>query len=367
MKRRKFLSGSAVAGAVAATAAVSSFPTPAISQGRKQWTAVSAFGKAGILGRQLQGMADFIGKATDGRLTIKVFHAGELVGAFEAFDAVQDGTAQMGLGAPYYWTGKSKAIQFIAAMPFGLNAQEQNAWFYYGGGIEAADKIYNELGTKFLPCGNTGNQMGGWYREEVNSISDFNGLKFRMPGLGGEVLRTFGTNVVLLPGGEILPALAAGAIDGTEWIGPAADLGKGLYKVCKYYYYPGWHEPATVLDLFLNLKEWESLDAELKDVVMRGAASTNVAMLSEFQARNNAALQKLINEHGVQLRKYSDEILNAIGQRSGEVLEKIAAEDPLSKSTFDEIVKFRRTAVTWANYSEGAFIKARSLPFKYPG
>ena len=366
MKRREFIKGAAVATTGAAMAATT-ISAPAIAQGKKQWVCVTAFGKAGILGRQLGALGDFITKASGGRLTVKVYYAGELVPPFESFDAVQDGTAQMGLGAPYYWTGKSKAIQFVAAMPFGLSAQEQNAWFYYGGGIEAADKIYNELGTKFLPCGNTGNQMGGWYRQEVNSMADYDGLKFRMPGLGGEVLKSFGTNVILLPGTEVLPALASGAIDGTEWIGPAADLAKGLYKVCKYYYYPGWHEPATVLDLFLNQKEWESLDSELQAIVTRGAQATNVTILSNFQAANNAALQKLMNEHGVQIRKYNNEILNTVGERSGEVCESIASSDPASKAIFDAIVKFRRTALQWANYSEGAFIKARALPFKYPG
>ena len=152
----------------------------------------------------------------------------------------------MGYGAPYYWTGKSDSISFVAAMPFGLTAQEQNAWLYYGGGIDISNKTaYNPLGLKFLPMGNTGNQMGGWYNKPIKSVSDLKGLKFRMPGLGGEILKTFGVNVILLPGSEVLPALTSGAIDGTEWIGPAADREKG-FLVVKNYYYP-WHEPATIL------------------------------------------------------------------------------------------------------------------------
>ncbi len=365
MKRREFIKGAAVAGAAAAASTVIS--APALSQGRKEWIVASSFGKAGILGRHLDAFADFVTAATGGELSMKVFHAGELVGAFENFDAVESGTAQMGLGAPYYWAGKSNAISFIAAMPFGLNAQEQNAWFYYAGGIETADKIYNQFGMKFFTMGNTGNQMGGWYNREINTIEDFQGLKFRMPGHGGEVLKTFGVNVVLLPGGEVLSSLASGAIDGTEWIGPAADMGFGLYKAAKYYYFPGWHEPATVLDGFINLDAWNALTDSQRAVIERGAAATNMLMLSEFQARNDAALQALINEHKVDLRKYPDAVLNQIGARAGEVLQDIASRDALSKSTFEAIVKFRRTALRWTNTSEGAFAKARALPFKFPG
>ena len=365
MKRRKFLKGAAIAGA--ATAASTTLSAPALSQGRKQWVVASSFGKAGILGRHLEGFADFVGKATDGQLTMKVFHGGELVGPFENFDAVEGGTAQMGMGAPYYWQGKSNAISFIAAMPFGLNAQEQNAWMYFAGGIETADKIYNQFGLKFFPMGNTGNQMGGWYNREINTIDDYKGLKFRMPGLGGEVLKTFGVNVVLLPGSEVLPALTSGAIDGTEWIGPAADLGAGLYKAAEFYYFPGWHEPATVLDGFINLEAWGELSAEQQQIIERGAVATNMLMLSEFQARNDAALQALINEHGVKLRKYPDDVLNQIGERSGEVLQEVASRDALSTETFEAIVKFRRTALRWTNTSEAAFAAARALPFKFPG
>lgn len=365
MKRREFLKGAAVAGA--ATAAATTLSAPAISQGRKQWVVASSFGKAGILGRHLEAFGDFVGKATDGALTMKVFHAGELVGAFENFDAVEGGTAQMGMGAPYYWAGKSNAISFVAAMPFGLNAQEQNAWMYFNGGIEIADKVYNQFGMKFLPMGNTGNQMGGWYNREINTIDDFKGLKFRMPGLGGEVLKTFGVNVVLLPGGEVLPALTSGAIDGTEWIGPAADLGFGLYKAAEFYYFPGWHEPATVLDGFINLDAWNDISPEQQAVIERGAAATNLLMLSEFQARNDAALQALVNEHNVKLRKYPDDVLNSIGGRAGEVLTDIASRDALSTEVFGAIAKFRRTALRWTNTSEGAFAAARALPFKFPG
>lgn len=356
MDRRSFIKN---AGVVAGAAAATTLAAPAIAQGKTQWTVVSAFGKAGLLGQALAEMARFVGTASQGSLTMKVYHGGELVKPFESMDAVQSGTAQMGYGAPYYWAGKSDAISFVAGMPFGLNAQEQNAWLYYGGGIKEVDKIYNALGLKFLPAGNTGNQMGGWYRKQINTVADLKGLKFRMPGLGGEILKTFGVNVVLLPGSDVLPALTSGAIDGTEWIGPAADLGKGLYKVAKYYYYPGWHEPGTVLDSFMDLKAWNKLTSEQKEIIIHAATYTNMHILSRFQAINNASLQKLVNEHGVQVSKYSDELIKAIGARATEVLPKLAEKSPEGKALYEHITKFRRTMIEWSNLGEGAFLTSR--------
>ena len=363
MKRRDFIKKGAlgVAATTASVAAATTLSTPALAKGRKKWIAVSAFGKAGLLGQAIGQFAKFVKTASEGQLSIKVYHAGELVKPFEAMDAVQSGTAQMGFGAPYYWAGKSDSISFVAALPFGLTAQEQNAWCYYGGGIEMADKTaYKPLGLKFLPLGNTGNQMGGWYAKPINTVADLKGLKFRMPGLGGEILKTFGVNVVLLPGSEVLPALTSGAIDGTEWIGPAADMGKGLFKVVKNYYYPGWHEPATILDGFFDLKQWAKLDKGLQQIIIRGAAATNIFILSRFQALNNAALQKLIKEHNINLIQYSDELIKAIGKRATTVLPEVAKRSANGKALFNHIIKFRSTMVDWSGYSEGNFLSART-------
>ncbi|MCF4099555.1 TRAP transporter substrate-binding protein [Maritalea mediterranea] len=359
MKRREFFKKAGVSAVGAAGAAT--LATPALSQGNMEWIAVSAFGKAGLLGAALDKFAEDVATMSDGKLSIKTYHAGELVGGLEALDAVQSGTAQMGFGAPYYWEGKSDSISFVAAMPYGLNAQEQNAWFYYGGGIEMADRLsYNPLGVKFLPMGNTGNQMGGWYAKEINTVDDLDGLKFRMPGLGGEVLKTFGVNVVLLPGNEVLPALTSGAIDGTEWIGPAADLGAGFFKVVNNYYYPGWHEPATVLDAFFDMQAWDALDDQTRGVVERAAASTNLWILSRFQAVNNASLQKLINEHNVNLQPYSDELLQAIGERTAEVVRDRATVSPEASELYNSLIEWRRTMVEWSGISEGKFMNART-------
>src|SRR3546814_546801 len=182
------------------------------------------------LGTGANKLAEYIGTASGGKLTVEVYGGGEIVPAFETMDAVSRGTVEMGHGAPYYWQGKLSANQFLASMPFGLNAQEQNAWLQFGGGQDIADKIYRELGCKFFASGNTGVQAGGWFNKEINSLEDFKGLKMRIPGLGGAVLKAAGTNVVNLPGGEIPPALQSGAIDATEWVGPYNDLAFGLYK-----------------------------------------------------------------------------------------------------------------------------------------
>ena len=363
MKRRNFLKG---AGAAAlGAAAVSSFPAPAISGGHMEWIACSAFGKAGGLGKAIDRFASYINNASD-KLKITVYHGGELVPPLESLDAVRSGAAQMAYGAGYYWTNISMAPSFSAALPFGLTAQEQNAWCYYGGGIEAADKAYNAIGVKFLPMGNTGNQMGGWYNKENNSLADFEGLKFRMPGLGGEVLKSFAANTVLLAGADVLPSLASGAIDATEWIGPAADLGKGLHQAAKYYYNPGWHEPATILDCSIDMFEWEKLDDATKELVTIASKAVNMEVLSMFQAANDSSYQKLINEHGVQMRQLPDPVMNALGQRAGEVCSSIAAEDPVSQALFSHIVEFRSSILRWTNTSEKEYMRVRSLPFTYP-
>ena len=363
MKRRSFLKGAGAAALGAAT--VSSFPAPAISGGHMEWIACSAFGKASGLGKAIDRFASYINNASD-KLKITVYHGGELVPPLESLDAVRSGAAQMAYGAGYYWTNISMAPSFSAALPFGLTAQEQNAWCYYGGGIEAADKAYNSIGVKFLPMGNTGNQMGGWFNKEINSLTDFDGLKIRMPGLGGEVLKSFGANTVLLAGADVLPSLASGAIDATEWIGPAADLGKGLHQAAKYYYNPGWHEPATILDCSIDMFEWEKLDDATRELITVASKAVNMEVLSFFQAVNDSSYQKLINEHGVQMRQLPDDVMNALGQRAGEVCSSIAAEDPVSQALFSHIVEFRSSILRWTNTSEKEYMRVRSLPFTYP-
>ena len=359
MKRRKFFKS--LKNISLGTLAVSTFAFPNILSSKKKqsWVAVSAFDKAGILGRAFNTLCSEITRISNGRLNIRLFHANELVGAFESFDVVQSGTCQMGFGSPYYWAGKSPAISFLSGIPFGLNHQEMSAWFYNSKGQELADEVYRRFNLKFFPAGNTGNQMGGWFNKKIKTVNDFKGLKFRMPGLGGEVLKSYGTNVVLLPGPDVVPSITSGTIDGTEWIGPAADLGKGLHKVCKYYYYPGWHEPGTCLEAFINLDAWNSLDKDLKRLVEMACKKSNAMIASEFFARNGYAMKKLRDEFKVNFVRYENQTLRLLKRKSDEVVNEIASKDDLAKKIFNNIIEFRKIAMFWSHHSEKDFLEAR--------
>ncbi len=368
-RRRDFLAKAAsslVAGTVGAATGATGFPKPALSQNLLQWRMQTTWPKNFPgLGTGANRLAKLIGAGSGGRLTVEVYGAGEIVPAFETMTAVTSGTIEMGHGAPYYWKDAVPAAQFIASVPFGLNVAEQNAWVQFGGGQELADKVYAELGCKFFASGNTGVQAGGWFNKEIKSLDDYKGLKMRIPGLGGEVVKAAGGNVVNLPGGEIPPALASGAIDATEWVGPYNDLAFGLYKSAKLYYYPGWHEPATLLDNFINLQAWEALGDDLKAVVTTANAYANLFVLNEYLANNNAALETLINQHGVTSKKFPDEVLNGLGELSGEVIADLATADPLSREVMESLAKFRAQSIPYAKISEQAFYNARGLPFKW--
>ncbi|MCR9142563.1 MAG: TRAP transporter substrate-binding protein [bacterium] len=313
------------------------------------------------LGTGANRLAEVLESMSGGRIQVKVFAAGELVPPFEVFDAVAGGTADIGHGAAYYWKGKSEAAQFFAAVPFGLNAQEMSGWINYGGGQQLWDELYAGFNLKAFACGNTGVQMGGWFNREIKSIKDYNGLKIRMPGLGGEVLRKAGATVVSLPGGEIFQALQSGAIDATEWVGPYNDLAFGFYKAAKYYYWPGWHEPGTAMELLINRKLYEELPQDLQAIVETACRAAYTEMLAEFTARNNAALVELVKKHKVQLKRFPDAVLKTMGEYSQEVVAGIAAKDAMSKKIYDSFLKFRGQAVEWNQIGEEGFSLARSL------
>ena len=268
------------------------------------------------LGMGPERLAKTVKEMSDGRLTIKVYGGGELVPPLEVFDAVSSGTAEMGHSGAYYWKGKDPATQFFSAVPFGLNAQEVSSWIHYGGGQELWDEVYSPFGVKPLAGGNTGVQMAGWFNKEVNSLADLKGLKMRIPGMGGEVLKRLGGVPVNIPGGELFTALQTGAIDATEWVGPYNDLAFGLHKAASYYYYPGWHEPGTMLEFTINLEAWNKLPKDLQAIVKTAAREVNQDMLDEYTARNNSALEQLVNDHGVKLRRLPDEVLAEL-QKSG--------------------------------------------------
>lgn len=364
MKRRDFIAAGAVAGAAAAAG---SFPKPAIAQERREVKMVTTWPKNFPgLGTGAQRFADRVTAMTEGRLTVQVYAAGELVPPFESFDAVSNGSAEMWHGAAYYWQGKSPAFNFFAAVPFGLLASEMNAWIYHSGGQALWDELSEPFNLKCMMCGNTGVQMGGWFNREIASLDDFQGLTYRMPGLGGEVLRRIGANAVALPGGEIYPALESGAIDGTEWVGPWNDLAFGFYKVTQYYYYPGFHEPGTALDCGINLDFWNSLSDTDRTIISAAAEAETALMLAEFDARNADALRTLLDEHGVELKKFSNDVLNAIGEASGAVVKEVGeGGDDLTRRIYESFMAARGTAIAWTKIAHSAYADARLLPFPY--
>jgi len=350
----------------AATAAAAAFPAPAISQGIREFKLATSWPKD-LPG--LQTSAERIGRAitvaTGNRIRVTVFAAGELVKPFEVFDAVSSGVIEMYHSAEYYWERRSPAFNFFAAVPFGFTADEMAAWIHFGGGQALWDELSANYNIKPLLTTNTGVQMGGWFSKEVSSVQSYAGLKYRMPGLGGEVLRRLGATVVNLPGGEIVPALRSGAIDASEWVGPWDDMHLGLHKASKFYYYPGFHEPGTVLATAINKARWDSLTAEERGLITTVANAEYTYSLAEFNANNAKSLQELRQDKNIEIRKFDDSILKAFGEHSGEVMAEVGAKDPLTRRTYQSYMEFRNRYTPWSDMAERAYLNARSLPFSY--
>lgn len=365
MKRRDFLAKSTVG--FAGLAATSALATPAIASGVRELKMVTAWPKNFPgLGTGAQRIADHITNMSDGKIKVNFFSAGELVPALQSFDAVASGTADLYHGAAYYWQGKSKALNFFSAAPFGLTASELNAWIYFGGGQELWDEVCAQFGVKAFLAGNTGSQMGGWYKREIKTIDDYKGFKVRMPGLGGEVLRRLGAAVVNLPAGEIYQSLQSGAIDGVEWVGPWNDLALGVYQVAKFYHYPGFHEPGTSLDLGVNLGTWETLSSSEQLIVESAARAENAYMLAEYAANNAFTLQTLLSEHDIKLVRFPDAVLAEIGKVAVDVVREVAESDPLATKVYNSFVDFRDKVKPWTQIAELAGLQARELSSEYP-
>ncbi len=367
MERRKFIK--AVAAGVGGTALAAcskkepaATPTPAASDKTYNWKMVTTWPpNFPVFQVGVEQLAKDLASMSGGRLNIKVYAGGELVPALQSFDAVSQGTVEMAHGAAYYWAGKVPAAQFFSAVPFGMNAQGMNAWFYYGGGTELWQEVYEPYGVVPMPCGNTGVQMGGWFRKKINSIADLKGLKMRIPGLGGKVMAKAGADPVLLAGGEIYTALERGTIDATEWVGPYHDMRLGLYRAAKYYYYPGWHEPGTALELTINKKAWDSLTPDLQLMIRTAVASANVRMLSEFEAKNLAALRELETKYHVKTYPFPDDVIRALHKYAREVLKENAAADPMFNKVYTAYEEFAKNNDAWNAISEAAYARARKL------
>ncbi len=334
--------------------------TAEVAQQTYKWKMVTSWPKNFPgLGTAPERFSKMVDEMSAGRLKVKVYGAGELVPALQVFDAVSQGTAEMGHSGAYYWKGKTPAAQFFTSVPFGLTAQEMNGWIYHGGGLELWQELYAPFNLIPLAAGNTGVQMAGWFNKEINSVDDLKGLKMRIPGLGGEVLKRAGGTPVTLPGGELFTSLQTGAIDATEWVGPYNDLAFGLYKAAKHYYYPGWHEPGSMMELTVNKPAFESLPKDLQAIVTVAARAINADMLAEYTARNNAALTELVETHGVDVRELPADVLTKLRELSDQVVAEVAAQDPAAQKVYDSYIKFREGVVKYHAISEQSFINAR--------
>lgn len=355
----------AVLGLVACGDRVSEDATPGAEPARKfQWKLVTTWPKNYPgLGTAPEHFAELVERMSNGRLTVKVYGATQLVPAMEVFDAVSRGTAEMGHGAAYYWRGKAPASVFFTTVPFGLNAQEMNAWLHRGGGLELWREVYAPFNLVPFAGGNSGVQMAGWFNREINSLADLKGLKMRIPGLGGEVIRRAGGEAVTIPGGELYTALQTGVIDATEWVAPYNDLAFGFHQIDKarYYYYPGWHEPGSTLELIVNREAWESLPADLQAMVEVAARAVNQDMLDEYTAHNHAAMVEL-ERAGVQIRSLPDDVLGELHRLSRQVLEELAESDALARRVYDSQRAFQAEVSAYHEISEEAYYRARRLP-----
>ena len=327
-----------------------------------KWTMVTTWAKNFPgLGMAAENLSQYVNEMSNGRLQIKVYGQGELGPSFGVFDAVAQGNVELGHGASYYWTGKLKSSQFFTAVPFVLTAQEMNGWLHYGGGLELWEEAYAPFNLIPLAGGNTGVQMAGWFKKEINSLEDMRGLKMRIPGLAGEIFTRAGAEAVQLPGNEIFLSLQQGVIDAAEWVGPYNDLTFGLHQVAKYYYYPGWHEPGSTLEIIVNKEAFASLPADLQAIVRYAARAVNQEMLDEYTARNNQALRELVDKHNVELRKLPDDVLIKLRTISAEVLQEFIEGDEMAEKIYASYNKFKKEVTAYHEISEKAFIETRDL------
>ncbi len=359
LNRRTFMKNLGLAGAVAATAAASqAVCAPHVwAQGRTyNWRMATTWPRGlPIFHDGAERFAREVEARSEGRLKIQVFAGGELAPAFDTFDAVSKGTVDVGHSVSFYWEDKIPAAPWFSAVPFGFNAQGINAWFYSGGGLKLWEEVYAPFNVVPRPVGNTGVQMGGWFNRKVISSKDFKGMKVRMGGLGAKVLTRAGATVIDVPGGEVLAALESGKVDAAEWVGPADDLQMGLYKAAKYYYYPGWHEPGSAIEVIFNKNAYDSLPGDLRNILDDVAMRNNLWTLCEFESQNFRALQTLVSQLKVQLVRFPTEVLNKLRKFSEEVLEEVAAKDPVVKKVDGSFKAFKKDLDNWGYISERAY------------
>lgn len=355
MDRRKFISSAAIGAGATALAA------PAIAQDKITWRMVTTWPKNFPgLGVGAQRLADRITAASGGRLTVQVYSAGELVPPLQSLDAVIDGTAEMSHGAAYYWQNKSTALSFFTGVPFGMTARELTAWVRYMGGQELWDEIYDQFGVKGFLSGNTGTQAGGWFREELTGLDSIKGLRFRTPGLGGRVWEKLGATVTNMAGGEIFQALQSGTLDAAEFVGPYNDLALGFYQVAKNYYFPSFVEPGLATELVVDKAKFAELPEDLQAIVEYVCAAEYDQVASDFYANDPRALQTLVNDHGVNVQQFPDEIIQAGAAASKELIQELQdSDDDLTKRTTASFLEALKLLRSRTEQIDGAFIQAR--------
>jgi TRAP-type mannitol/chloroaromatic compound transport system substrate-binding protein len=364
MDRRSFIkkAGFAGAGAVAA----STLAAPAIAQGNQTWRMVTTWPKNFPgLGVGAQRLADRITAMSGGRLTVQLYAAGELVPPLQALDAVIEGSAEMSHGAAYYWQNKSTALSFFTGVPYGMTSRELTAWVRHLGGQEIWDEIYDQFGVQGFLSGDTGTQAGGWFRKEINSLEDVKGLRFRTPGLGGEVWKRLGAATTNMAAGEIFQALQTGTLDAAEFVGPYNDLALGFYQICKNYYFPSFVEPGLATEAVVNKSKFKALPADLQEIVRTACQAEYDQVASDFYANDPRALQTLVEKHGVKVHQFPAEILEAGAKASADVLNGVRNSDnALAKKTAESFVTALKLMRARAEGTDSPFMQAREKYFK---
>ncbi|WP_349358314.1 TRAP transporter substrate-binding protein [Stappia sp.] len=359
MDRRSFLKNAGLG--AGAAAAATTLAAPAIAQSTTEMVIVSTWPRDFPgLGTSAQRLARRIGELTEGRINVQYFAAGERVGAFDSFDEVASGNAQAYIGVDYYWKGKHPAWAYFGAVPFGLTYPEMDAWIKFGGGQELWDELADDYGLKNFAAGNTGVQMGGWFNKEIETVDDLKGLKMRIPGLGGDVMAKLGVSPVSLPGGQIYENLVSGAVDATEWVGPYNDYFMKFYEAAKYYYYPGMHEPGSQLSMGINKSWWSTLSPADQGIIEALCMMENSMQMAETNAKNGEYLDRLINEHGVELRRFNEEIYDAFGEASEEVFEETIQHSDLAARVHESFVKARSEIGRWMLLADTGYTTQRN-------
>lgn len=362
MDRRSFIASTGLVAGAGAAVAASAFPKPALAQQRIDMSIVSTWPRDFPgLGLSAQRLTARIGEATEGRINVEYYAAGERVPAFDVFDEVASGNSNAYIGAEYYWKGKHPGLAAFTAIPFGLTATEMDAWVKFGGGQALWDELSGDFGLKAFAAGNTGVQMGGWFNKEINSPDDLKGLKFRIPGLGGDVLSKLGASPVSIPGGQIYENLVSGAVDASEWVGPYNDYFMKFYEAARYYYYPGMHEPGSQLALSMNASWWGNLSKTDQILIEALCAEENALQLAETNHNNGVYLQRLIDEHGVELREFNDDVYEAFGFAAEEVIEEARGHSDLAARIFDSHLQARQNVGQWMTVADVSYSQKRNF------